>query len=47
MTIKDFKEKTQATNIDKEILAQTIATFKNNEKYSNKIIWLMKIIVGT
>ena len=37
MTIKDFKEKTQATNIDKEILAQTIATFKNNEKYSIKL----------
>ena len=37
MTIKDFKEKTQATNIDKKILAQTIATFKNNEKYSIKL----------
>lgn len=37
MTIKDFKEKTQATNIDKEILAQAIATFKNNEKYSIKL----------
>lgn len=37
MTIKDFKEKTQATNIDKKILAQAIATFKNNEKYSIKI----------
>ena len=32
MAIKDFKEKTQATNIDKGILAQAIATFKNNEK---------------
>ena len=37
MTIKDFKEKTQATNIDKEIPAQAIATFKNNEKYSIKL----------
>ena len=37
MTIKDFKEKTQATNIDKKILAQAIATFKNNEKYSIKL----------
>ena len=37
MTIKDFKEKTQETNIDKKILAQTIATFKNNEKYSIKL----------
>lgn len=37
MTIKDFKEKTQATNIDKDILAQAIATFKNNEKYSIKL----------
>ena len=38
MTIQDFKDKTKATELNQNILSGAIATFKNNEKYTIKIL---------
>lgn len=38
MTTQDFKDKTKATELNQNILSGAIATFKNNEKYTIKIL---------
>lgn len=38
MTTKEFKDKTKATELSQNILSGAIATFKNNEKYTVKIL---------
>lgn len=38
MTTQDFKEKTKATELNQNILSGATATFKNNEKYTVKIL---------
>lgn len=38
MTTQEFKDKTKATELSQNILSGAIATFKNNEKYTVKIL---------